>query len=228
MQALRADPFVHAQLAHAYSLSHAAPSFPLTPLTRIAPLHTRNLVHTRCAPPSMHTRSSLLIPTPKIHPPHRAHIGTRQLQSQHISLSHTHTDIQLAHFPPCSGTQQPQTLVPPHLSPPRTQRFTPKRCLQSPPGMDLPGVPGVSPGLAQHRHCWGVLQVGRGAWALPHPWAGPTGLQEKNSPCISIIRPSTAEGGQLPFSGQNFPQNQPLVHFPSLFLGAKVWKDVSF
>lgn len=87
--------------------------------------------------------------------------------------------MQLAQFAPCSGTQQLWTHVPPHLSPPHTQRFTPKRCLQSPPGMVLPGV---SPGLVHHHHCRG----------------GAAGRQGSLGTALSLGWPCRAQGEKQP------------------------------
>lgn len=225
------DTHVHAgpwrRPFHARAACTRIQPFPCSPLlpthppdTHSPPTHTRPCRHTRCTPPHGHTRASLLIPTPKIHPPDLTHTSC----SHRTFLSLTHTLTCSSHiFPLAQAPSNPRHAFP-CISPHRTLSVSPQNAacshLQGWVSQRCQGSHLVLPSVVTA----GGSVAGRGARALPHPWGGPTGLKEKN---IGIIIPTTAQGGQLPCSGQNFPQNQPLVHFPSPLLGAKGRKDVS-
>lgn len=151
------------QLTYVCNLSHEVPFFSLAPLTCSAPSSAVTHLVTQLF--------ALLTPTRKIQPSASHTISHRTV------LSHTCTLMpNLCMFPLAQASNSPRhkcTSTSPH------QCLTPKFCLMSLLGMDLPRF---SLDLTQHPHCGGMLQAGRGAWALPHHWADPTGPKEKTVP----------------------------------------------
>lgn len=211
---------------HARNSLHARTAFPVrpppsrSPPSHAQPPYARATLYAHAAHPPARTHALLSAhPYPKTTPPHLAHVGTRQLQSQDISLSLTHALTSSSRvFPLCSAT--PGTRAPAPL-PTARSAFHPKTHLQ---GWISQGSHLVLPSVITVRGC---CRRAREPGHCPVPGLAPQGSRRKTAPASVSSDPAQHRAGNCLVPAKKIPQNQPLVHFPSLFLGAKGQKDVS-